>query len=719
MVDSKQMNGGESPTLRVLIAGAGIGGLTTAIGLAQQGHEVIVFEQSRFANETGAALHLSPNSNGILKKLGLDAEKIGGNEMQGLHEYTPEGKFKFAAPTRSDAWQHKWLLVHRIHLHQELKRMAQHPEGDAIPVKLKTSSRIVKVDSKNATVTLENGEEHHGDIVIGADGVHSVCRAFVPGGDVKPFDSGKSAYRFLVPRKELLEDPLTKELLGGEGTMLMVIGDDRRIAMYPCSNNEMTNFVVMHPGRESQASGDWNQQGNKGKLLEIFKSFGSNIQALFGHAPENDLKLWPLLDMEKLPTWVEGRLALLGDAAHPFLPYQGQGGGQAMEDAASLAVIFPKGTPREEIPDRLKLYEECRYERAHMVQHFTRLVGRDASEIPAGEKSNVQEHIFYNLGYDEWHHSTRKLQEWTYARNPQLCWRMPVSFGPMPGPRQSPLGRPLQTGGNSSFSTASIKFKTSRTLLQNLLPNSSYSFISPGTIAYASLSCTTLNNLNWLSGGGYRHFGLSLHGVRYIKKDGSVVVGTFLAVLFENLADPIMTGREELGMPKLYCALDAYRREKSFSLEASWRGVRFGGIELSGLEKVSGSDEEKENANETKTESEKESEEKTNADSDGILTHRYIPSVGRNSKPDADYPVYIPSASTNSTPDGAPSNTPPSTTYKAKKASFNFKPCDWDGLPTLHHIASFLAEMSCIEVVEAKVVDGLGVPAMGDAERVE
>lgn len=105
--------------------------------------------------------------------------------------------------------------------------------------------------------------------------------------------------------------------------------------------------------------------------------------------------------------------------------------------------------------------------------------------------------------------------------------RMPIAFGPMPGPRQTTEGLPRQAT-ESTFKTASIKFKTSRTLLQNLFPpnSSSYRFKSPGTVAYASFSQTTLNKMEWLGGSGYNHLGLYIHGVEYVKKDGEIISGT-------------------------------------------------------------------------------------------------------------------------------------------------------------------------------------------------
>ncbi|KAK4924561.1 hypothetical protein LTR28_012368, partial [Elasticomyces elasticus] len=346
------------------------------------------------------------------------------------------------------------------------------------------------------------------------------------------------------------------------------------------------NFVAIHPASETDAAGDdWNEGGNKDKLREVYKNFHPSIDTLLSYVDEKELKLWKLLDMDILPNWIDERLVLLGDAAHPFLPHQGQGGGQAIEDAASLAVMLSKDTPAAEIPERIKLYQKCRYERANKIQHFTRLAGRDAAEVKEIESLNMMEYVSYNFGHDEWHYSTQMLRKWQWSRTPALRWRMPLSFGPMPGPRQDFLGR-SRSGAHSTFTTASITFETSRTLLQTLLPTPAFSFASPGTIATASFSATMLGKMDWLGGGGYNLLGLNLHGVQYTKKDGSRITGTFLAVLFENLTDPIVTGREELGMPKLYCALDVFRRKESTFINASWKGASFGEWEWEGLEPV-------------------------------------------------------------------------------------------------------------------------------------
>lgn len=154
--------------------------------------------------------------------------------------------------------------------------------------------------------------------------IQSVARKCIVGDSIKPFGSGKSAFRFLIPRQTILDNLKTAYLARGEGFMTLWYGSDRRLVMYPCSNNTMMNFVAIHPSElsDSMQSGEgWSQEGgSKASLLEMYHDFGPDVCELLGLVDGRELKLWTLLDMAQLPTWVTGKLALLGDAAHPFLP---------------------------------------------------------------------------------------------------------------------------------------------------------------------------------------------------------------------------------------------------------------------------------------------------------------------------------------------------------------------------------------------------------------
>ncbi|RYP29683.1 hypothetical protein DL767_006635 [Monosporascus sp. MG133] len=698
LVASSGTSEADSHRLRVVIIGAGIGGLTTAVYLRKQGHKVTLLEQSRFANELGAAIHLAPNSNGLLRRVGIYAEVINANLMERITEYDANNSITREADLTeaNKIWQHPWHLVHRVHLHEELKRHATSSEGEGVPAELKTSSRVVDIDPATATAVLESGERVQGDVVIGADGVHSVARAKVPGGNITAKPSGKSAFRFLVSREAALNDPVTAQFAQKNGQLIIWYGPDRRVIMYPCDRNRQLNFVCIHPREESDPGriDDWNTGGNKAKLLEVYRNFDPALLALLGMVEAGSLKVWELLDMDVLPTWVKDRLALLGDAAHPFLPHQGQGAGCAMEDAAALAVVLRRGTKPEEVPERLGLYQDIRYERANRIQEYSRLAGRDL----LGEKLDMMEHTNYNFGHDEWDHSVEFVRRWEWNRKPNLYWRMPISFGPFPGPRQSFEGKP-RVATHSTFTTASVKFKTSRTLLQNLFPSPSFRFKSPGTVVYASFSQTTLNKMEWLGGSGYRHFGLYIHGVEYVTKTGETIDGTFLPILFESLTDPIVSGREELGMPKLYCAIDIWRREKSYRIQTGWQGANFGSVVLKGLKEVDPGGDKGTIGGE---------------DDQGIFAYKYIPKVGERGKADVEHAIFVPHS--------VEAKVVPSKVervFKAKQASVSFDPLDWEALPTLHHIISRLAEIPVYEVVGAKVVEGVGVPDVSSARRID
>ena len=180
-----------------------------------------------------------------------------------------------------------------------------------------------------------------------------------------------------MEREVALADPATRKFAEKNGELIIMYSSDRRVVMYPTSNNQILNFVCIHPENESDATGDWNSDANKSTLLEVYKDFHPDCLKLLDKAEPSSLKVWKLLDMAVLPSWIDDRLALLGDAAHPFLPHQGQGGACAIEDAASLGVVLERGITREEVPARLALYEKIRCERANRIQEYTRIAGRD------------------------------------------------------------------------------------------------------------------------------------------------------------------------------------------------------------------------------------------------------------------------------------------------------------------------------------------------------
>jgi hypothetical protein len=309
-----------------------------------------------------------------------------------------------------------------------------------------------------------------------------------------------------------------------------------------------------------------------------------------------------------------------------------------------------------------------------------------------------------NFGHDEWHYTSQKLREWQWSRKPTAYRRMPTVFGPFPGPRQDHFGN-ARDWTNSTFTTASIKFKTSRTLLQNLLPTPQFKFAAADSNCYATFSLSSLGNLEWLGGNGYNHFGLYIHGVEYTKENGDKVTGTYLPVLFENLADPIISGREELGMPKVFATLDVDRDEGTFKLKAGWMGNTFLDLSLTGLgEKPASNGVQGSGPPGAGPPS---AGPPPPAPEEGLFFQKYIPSTAsegstERGQADVDYVAFLPIDEEAKAPRKIQS------TVVADRAEIKFDSLDWKRLPTLFHIVDRLAEIPIYEVMEAKVVEGLG-----------
>ncbi|KAI1430025.1 hypothetical protein F5Y12DRAFT_781623 [Xylaria sp. FL1777] len=672
--------------LKVAVIGAGIGGLSAAIALRRQGHEVELYEQSESASEMGAAVHLAPNSNGVLRRWGLLAETFGATSADGLIERSFTGEVirdvDLTAPNKM--WQHPWHLVHRVALHSSLKEAATSKAGPGIPAVIRNASKAVDVDADAGIVTLEDGTSITADMIIGADGVYSRTRRFVHGKQPpRLFSSGKAAFRFLLQKKIALEDPLTAPLVEKDNVLTIWYGADRRVVMYPCNHNETLNFVCIHPDSESHATQHdaWDKQGSIEQALKVFEDFDPGLKRLISKVGESDLKVWELLDMEKLPSWTRSRLALLGDAAHPFTPHQGQGAGQAIEDAAALGTVFPKGTRPSDVPERLRLYESIRYERAHMIQEYSRQAGKDW--IKGKPQIEMMSYTAYNFGHDEIDNSANMFKRWLLSKYPTLPWRIPLTFS-------TTAALPPPSYSERTFITASVKFKTSRTYLETLFPTSAFRFRHPATVCTASISATTFGDKSWPgAGGGYDRCGLYIPGVEYTRQDGSSIVGTYLAVLF---ADPVASDLDELGMGKVHCQMDVTHKPDSYRLVASWRGIQFFDLKVDSLET-----------------GDLDAEDDDDVDYSDILTYRYIPAVGQPGKADAEYACVIPRAR-------APEV---KSVQSSTKAAITFDAGDWQTLPTLHHVASGLAEMPIYDIVGAKVIEGSGVVEETACWRIE
>jgi salicylate hydroxylase len=351
--------------LQVAIVGGGIGGLTAAAALRARGTKATVFEQAEELREIGAGISLNPNAALLLRRLGIEKRLADiGTPMSGLNVRTSHGELVAPAPpivmpVLADPSISHGYNVHRADFLKLLVEMQ--PEGT-----LHLGFRCTRVQESDSGVQLKfaNGAAAEADCVIGADGIHSVIRREL-GVETRPLSEGIMAYRGLVSSKRLSAVTVLNE-------PAVWIGSGRSFLCYPVARGQLINMVAFVP-TDRDAEESWSAQGDLDALASEYAGWDSPVLQVI--AALDETFRWGIYDRAPLPLWSRNRITLLGDAAHPMVPHVGQGAGQAIEDGFTLALLL-EGINKEEIPERLNIYEKFRLERTSRVQTIARDAGR-------------------------------------------------------------------------------------------------------------------------------------------------------------------------------------------------------------------------------------------------------------------------------------------------------------------------------------------------------
>ncbi|KAK1974485.1 hypothetical protein LZ30DRAFT_640235 [Colletotrichum cereale] len=363
--------------MQVIIAGAGVAGLSAAISLRRCGHSVTIYERSSLNHEFGAAINVPPNVARFLIAWGLDVVEAQFVPSESMYILSPTQRDKVLAHSdfRHNIKTHGAHLyyAHRVDLHSNLKRMATALDGPGTPVTIKTKSEVMAYDPETPSMTLTDGTILTGDLLIGADGIHSISVAEILGhpNPPQPAQHSNCCYRFLIPRALVEDDPetsfFTKGLVGLQGIRIWPdVARGRRLVYYPCRNTQVLNFTIMCRNDElGSGKEDWNTPATKQEVLKALEGFDPGLLAVIGKCPE--FKRWPLQYRPPIPIWHKGYMAIVGDAAHPMLPHQGQGGAQGLEDGLTVGLVM-SGATKADIPERLAIYHKIRHNRASAIQ---------------------------------------------------------------------------------------------------------------------------------------------------------------------------------------------------------------------------------------------------------------------------------------------------------------------------------------------------------------
>jgi len=374
----------------ILIAGAGLGGLTAAIALALRGFRVDVFEQAPVLGEVGAGLTVSRSAQAVFAELGLlgkvrETASIT-SRMAFLH-YTSGRLLAGAVDDGDGVWNpdkpEGGIHIHRADMHALLAARF----AELAPGHLHLGRKLVDFTDASGPVQVRfaDGSTLEGDYLVGADGVRSAVREKL-WGEGAPRFTGQVAYRFMVPGETAA--PFLREA----GRAAVFLGPGRVFNRYTLRGGAVVNCVGITRS-ESWTGEGWSTPARVDEMLALYEGWHPDVVGLMAKAPSAHLIKWVLFDRPQLSDWRRARTTLLGDAAHPMLPFLGLGAAMAIEDGMVLAralELSPDG-------DGLNLYESLRQPRTRRIAELSRIQGEisqardpddyDPAAAPAQDKS--------------------------------------------------------------------------------------------------------------------------------------------------------------------------------------------------------------------------------------------------------------------------------------------------------------------------------------------
>ncbi|MBA6326383.1 FAD-dependent monooxygenase [Colwellia sp. MB02u-6] len=341
---------------KIVIAGAGIGGLCAALALAKNKFEVTVYERNPQLGEVGAGIQLSPNAMHVLQKLGIADEvkaKAFSPDAAVMRHYQT-GKSYFTVPLGDNAAQKygaPYLHVHRADLQMALYNACVNMK---VTIHLGKAIQSYQQTQQNLTIQFDNNDSIVADLLIGADGIKSNIQACMLGKKSAEF-TGQVAWRGVVEASKL-----PKGLIKPNANLW--VGPGKHFVSYYLRGGDLINFIAVQE-RKSWQKESWNEPGDINELRETFSDWHPEVSQLLSATEQ--CFLWALFDRKPLELWSDRKVTLLGDACHPMLPFLAQGAAMAIEDSYALAYCLSRDA---NIENALQSYQNIRLPRTRNIQ---------------------------------------------------------------------------------------------------------------------------------------------------------------------------------------------------------------------------------------------------------------------------------------------------------------------------------------------------------------
>jgi salicylate hydroxylase len=377
--------------MRVVVIGGGISGLAVSAALDRVGVTAEVYEQAPVLSEIGAGIQVSPNGARLLHRLGLasalarDAVRPDAIEVRRWNDDVPLAVTPLGAACermygvpyytlhRADLHAGLLSLVDNVHLDKQCVGVAESPDG--------------------VTVSFADGSTVDADLVLGADGIKSTVRNHLIAD--QPRFSGHAIFRGLVPAETVPE-------LAALNKVIIWMGPGQHCVTYPISAGKTVSFAASSPAPEAHGE-SWTSRASSAEVLAAYEGWSPVTRALLSGTDE--VSVYLLYDREAVPSWGTSRIMLIGDAAHPMLPFGAQGASQGIEDALAMAAALRDATPAT-VPAVLRRYEEVRRARITDVHEFIQDNERN-HHVEDGDAQARDQHMAEDFGL--------RQREWLFA----------------------------------------------------------------------------------------------------------------------------------------------------------------------------------------------------------------------------------------------------------------------------------------------------------------